>query len=65
MRPQISSEEAFYGLKASMMLSISIFSILKSIRFDVGSDQDFPHVAVDGRPAIYLFVYSLKESFVG
>jgi hypothetical protein len=28
-------------------------------------DQDFHHLEVDDRPAIYSFVYSLKESFVG
>ncbi len=69
MRPQPSSEEAFYGLKASTMLSISPIPylnqsdlILDPAMFD---DQDFPHFAVDDRPAIYSFVYSLKESFAG
>jgi len=59
MRPQISSEEAFYDLKVSTMLSISPFFILKSIRFDLGSD----HVRRPGfsprctrRSPCYLFV---------
>jgi hypothetical protein len=36
--------------------------ILDPTMFD---DQGFPHIEVGDRPAIYSFVYSLKESFAG
>ena len=70
MQPQISSEEVFLWLEGfDDAVHFPHFPyldqpdlILDPTTFD---DQDFPHVAVDDRPAIYSFVYSLKESFVG